>query len=101
MRELCFNSGTMSTVQAGSLTSSFNLALFVAAVVWPLGRWKILVDASLVGVNSSPMRPQWEVAPESNTAVDVLLMGLVLLMFAMLCLRLICGVLWFGCLVAG
>ena len=48
MRELCFRSGTMSTVLAGSRRLSLSLAMLLAVAVWPLGRWKILLDSSSV-----------------------------------------------------
>ena len=59
----------MSTVRAGSRTSCCSLASTEAAVVCPVGRWKILWDCSWVGMNGSHGRPQYDVAPKSKTAV--------------------------------
>ncbi len=56
-----------STIFAGSRTFKCSFAILDAAVVPPVGRWKILLDFMLVSLKGSFSLPAVEVAPVSLT----------------------------------
>ena len=59
----CTRPGTISTALAGSSTLCSNFSTLVACDVFTLGRWKVLLEFSLVMMMGTPCSPAIDVAP--------------------------------------